>query len=145
MATFSLEDNSPRLTVFPELEVARLLGSGPLPRILNMLRIGRMVRLSVTTLPDKSYLLERSEALGAPWMPIQAIGGDGDTGVLTDTNALGSQNFYQCGCSNVAVIGNLGTSAANAWRLRACLKSPFGSAYGSHLSLHLIEIGDFLD
>jgi hypothetical protein len=68
--TFSQVDGIPRAGL------ARLALPNPVPRIREMIRIGRMVRLSITTFPGQQYLLERSPALGTEWTLVQSIAGD---------------------------------------------------------------------
>lgn len=75
--------------------IARLFDPTTAIRITDFYRVGPIVRLAVTTLPNKEYVMERSPIPGASWERIQTVVGDGQKRLLTDKNASGAQAFYR--------------------------------------------------
>jgi uncharacterized delta-60 repeat protein len=65
-------------------------------RIRDWIRIGSMARFAAPTLPDKSYILERSDSINATsWSPVDTTVGDGSNRVLVDRKATALSSFYR--------------------------------------------------
>jgi len=82
----------------PRDGIARLEGDlvVPRPRLMDPFRTGSTFRVSVATVPGRSYALEFKNALtDAAWTALAPVPGDGTIKILQDTGATGPQRLYR--------------------------------------------------
>jgi len=82
----------------PRDGIARLEGDTVIlgPRLFGPVRSGSTFRVSVATVPGRSYTLQFKDALSvAAWTALVPVPGDGTVKILQDTGATGPQRLYR--------------------------------------------------